>query len=174
MGIGHDTVLLYCIVDNKARSLYDGLGLKKYVRVIEIICISTEFFRGLSMKKRIVLATILTIIVALGLLLSTGGKMAGVFLDDYSVSEDGKVMTLKVGVASSMGYVRTYKAKQDENKIYLTFYSTFGLNSKISAKNTFQIDLNPSINEIYFYRGNTGYDLILNKNEEMTDWILVR
>jgi hypothetical protein len=126
------------------------------------------------MKKRIVIVTILIIIVVLGLLLSTGGKMAGIFLDDYSISEDGKVMILKVGVASSMGYVRTYKAKQDENKIYLTFYSTFGLNSKISAKNTFQINLNPSINEIYFYRGDTGYDLILKKNEETNNWILAR
>lgn len=127
------------------------------------------------MKKKIVLIIILAIIIAIGmLLLSTGGKRTDIVLIDYSISEDGNVMTLKVGVVSSMGYVRTVKVRQDENKNYLTFYSTYGLNSKIGAKNEFQIDLNPSINEIYFYRGDTVYDLILQKNEETNEWKLVR
>lgn len=100
--------------------------------------------------------------------------MSDVFLNDYSISEDGNVMTLKVGVASSMGYVRTMKEKQDEHKVFLTFYSTYGLNSNIGANSEFQIDLKPTINEIYFYRGDSGYKLILQKNEETAEWNIVR
>lgn len=123
------------------------------------------------MNKKIVIISILSIIIVNSLLLlSTGGKMAGIFLDDYSLFEDGSVMTLKTGVASSMGYIRSVKERQDENKLYLTFYSTYGLNSKFGANNEFQIELHSTINEIYFYRGDAGYDLILQKNETTNEW----
>jgi hypothetical protein len=126
---------------------------------------------GVFVKKKIVISTILMIIIVIVLLaFITGGKMAGVFLNDYAISEDGHVMTLKVGVASSLGYVRTFKVRQDDNKLYLTFYSTFGLNSKIGATNEFQIKLASSASEIYFYRGNIGYELILKKNEDSNEW----
>lgn len=127
------------------------------------------------MKKRITLIIILVTFIAIGVLLfSTGGKMSDVFLNDYRVSEDGNVMSLKVGVASSIGYVRTMKERQDDRKIYLTFYSTYGLNSNIGANSEFQIDLKPAINEIYFYRGDSGYKMILQKNENTDEWNLVR
>jgi hypothetical protein len=125
-------------------------------------------------KKKIGTIILSLIIVGGLLLLSTGGKIASVMLLDYSISKDGNVMTLKVGVASSMGYIRTLKENQEENKKYITFYSTYGLNSNIGAKSEFQIDLNPSCNEIYFYRGNDGYVLLLHKNKETNDWELVR
>lgn len=126
------------------------------------------------MKKKIGII-ILSLIIVCGLLYqSTSGKIASVMLMDYSTSKDSDAMTLKVGVASSMGYIRTLKESLEENKKYITFYSTYGLNSNIGAKSDFQIDLNPSCNEIYFYRGNDGYVLILRKNKETNDWELVR
>jgi hypothetical protein len=126
-------------------------------------------------NRKVILTIILMIILAASLILfSTGGKIAGIFLNDYSVSDDGNAMTLRVGVASSMGYVRTLKERQEENKKYITFYSTYGLNSKLGSNNEFQIDLNPSINEIYFYRGEEGYVLILQKNDESKKWQLVK
>jgi hypothetical protein len=126
------------------------------------------------MKKQIGIIIISLVIASGLLLLSTGGKIASVMLNDYSVSKDGNVMTLKVGVASSIGYIRTLKESQEGNNKYITFYSTYGLNSNIGAKNQFQINLNPSCNEIYFYRGNDGYVLILRKNKETNDWEFVR
>lgn len=123
------------------------------------------------MKKKTIIITILLIIISIGLLLfSTGGKITGIILNDYSLSHDGKVMSIKVGLASSMGYVRSVKERQDDNKIYLTFYSTYGLNSDFGANDEFKIDLKPSINEIYFYRGDSGYKLVLQKNEETNEW----
>ncbi len=91
-------------------------------------------------------------------------------ITDYSVSEAGDVITLKVGVASSMGYIRTLKASEDGNKKLITFYSTYGLNSNIGAKNEFQVKLNPSCDEIYFYSENDGYKLKLQKNSETNEW----
>ena len=52
------------------------------------------------------------LLVVLGLVVSTGGKRTDVMLRDYTVSEDGSVLTIKVAVASSMGYVRKLKVKQ--------------------------------------------------------------
>ena len=131
------------------------------------------------MRKKVVIALMFAIIIAIGLLLlniflSTAGKMTDISLNDYSISEDGNVMTLKVGVTSSIGYTRMMKERQVGNKKYITFYSTYGLNSKIGANNEFQTDLNPTTNAIYFYRGDDGYVLILQKKEETNEWQLVR
>lgn len=127
------------------------------------------------MKKKILVTTVALIVILIGVLLySTGGKMGGIFLDDYSVSKDGSQMTLKVGVASSMGYIRSLRVRQQGNKNYITFYSTFGLNSKFGANNEFMIDLDSSLDEIYIYRGEEGYILLLQKKKETNTWQLVR
>jgi hypothetical protein len=39
----------------------------------------------------------------------------------------------------------------------------------IGAKDVYQVDLNPNINEIYFYRGDEGFVLTLQKNEETNE-----
>lgn len=123
------------------------------------------------MKKKIKVTVILSLIIVIGLLfLSTGGKISGIMLTDYSISEDGNVMTLKVGVASSMGYIRKLKASEDGNKKLITFYSTYGLNNSIGARNEFQVELHPSCDEIYFYSQNGEYKLKLQKNSETNEW----
>ncbi|EXG85949.1 hypothetical protein K413DRAFT_2761 [Clostridium sp. ASBs410] len=123
------------------------------------------------MKKKIGVIAILSLVIVIGLLfLSTGGKIAGVIISDYSLSDEGDIMALKVGAASSMGYIRTLKASENGNKKFITFYSTYGLNSNIGAKNEFQIKLHPSCDEIYFYSGNGEYKLKLQKNSETNEW----
>lgn len=119
-------------------------------------------------QKRIIISV--TILIVLGLILSTGGKRSDVHLRGYSISEDGSRITLKVGVGSSMGYVRGVKVKQGGDNKYLTFYSTFGLNSKLGAKDQFEIDLAPSCEEIYFYSGDGGYQLELQRNLDTNEW----
>ncbi|WFR58381.1 hypothetical protein QA584_04740 [Anaerocolumna sp. AGMB13025] len=124
------------------------------------------------MKKKLTIIS-LFVVVAFGLLfISTGGKRTDIMLTDYSVSENGDSFTIKVAVASSMGYVRTRKEKQVGDSKYITFYQTYGLNSTIGANNKFQIKLNPSCRKIYFYRGDRGYDLMLQKNDETNEWQL--
>lgn len=127
------------------------------------------------MKKKIGVIAVLSLIIVFGLLLlSTGGKVTGVMINDYSVTEGGDVIKLKVGLASSMGYIRTFKATEDGNKKFITFYSTYGLNSVIGAKNEFQVKLNSSCEEIYFYRGNDEYKLRLQKNSVTNEWERVK
>ena len=91
-----------------------------------------------------------------------------VALGEYSVSEDGTVLTFYAGLMSSMGYIRAYKDEGGGVKDhYLTFYSTFGgLNSSLGAKNEFALELNEDDSEIYFRRGNHSYKLVLKKNLE--------
>lgn len=126
------------------------------------------------MKKKIVFIVIL-MLTAMGiLLLSTGGKRTDIFLYDFTVTEDGNIMTINVGVASSMGYVRTLRVKEDGDNKYITFYQTYGLNSRIGAENEFQIELNPSCKGIYFYRGDAGYELVLQKDDKTQEWELAR
>ena len=57
---------------------------------------------------------------------------------------------------------------------YLTFYSTFGINSKLGAKDTFQIELDENMDEIYFYKGERGYVKVLEKDKETGAWQSVR
>lgn len=123
------------------------------------------------MKKKVKVIIVLSLIIVTGFLfLSTGGKITNIMLTDYSISENSDIMTLKVGVASSIGYVRTLKSSQDGNKKYITFYSTYGFNSAIGAKNEFQVELEPSCDEIYFYGVNGEYKLKLQKNSETNKW----
>lgn len=121
-------------------------------------------------KKITIVFFIIFIIIAL---FFAGGfrKRTDVVLRDYSVTEDGKIMTLNIEIESSMGYARDLKVKQGGENKYITFYSTFGfLNSKIGAKSEYQIELNPYCTEIYFYKGDGGYNLVLQKNEITNEW----
>lgn len=122
-------------------------------------------------KKNIIIGIIAIVIVCIGLfLILTGGKRTDVFLGDFSV--DGNVMTIKVGVSSSTGYIRKMKQTSGSMNYYFTFYSTFGINSKIGSKDTFEIQLDNNVDEIYFYTGNKGYKKVLEKDTN-GEWIKV-
>ena len=124
------------------------------------------------MKKKKILGIIIIVIAILGigLFFSTGRARTDVYLKDYEISTDGKTMTLEVGVSSSAGYVRKMKRTSGSTNYYYTFYSTFGINSKLGAKNTFEIELDENVDEIYFYTGDKGYKLVLTKNKALQEW----
>ena len=125
------------------------------------------------MKKRnIIICIIVVTIILVGLFLVSGGSRTDVFLRDYEISQDGKTMTLKVGVSSSAGYIRKMKRTSGSTNYYYTFYSTFGINSKTGAKDTFEIELDQNVDEIYFYTGGKGYKKVLEKNAN-GEWIKV-
>lgn len=118
------------------------------------------------MNKKIVIIIAIVVIAILGVLfLATGAARTDVYLKDYEVSSDGKTMTLEIGVSSSSGYVRKMKQTSGSMNYYLTFYSTFGINSKLGAKDTFEIEIDSNVDEIYFYTGNKGYKQVLRKTE---------
>ena len=125
------------------------------------------------MKK--IAKIVLIAAVALGIVYFVGTgfmKQTNVVLSHYEVSNDGAAITLHVGVASSMGFIRAY---QDEGggvkPHYLNFYSTFGgFNSSLGSENSFVLEVAPDDTEIYFYQGDGGYKLVLSKNEQTGEW----
>lgn len=116
-----------------------------------------------SIRKLIIVCIALMVLVIGSLFLLTGKARTDVYLKDFEVSSDGKKMILKVGVSGSSGYVRKIERTSDSANGYYTFYSTYGINSKLGAKDTFEIELDEDMNEIYFYTGNGGYKLVLTR-----------
>lgn len=118
------------------------------------------------MNKKIVIIIGTVVIAILGILFfATGRARTDVYLKDYELSLDGKTMTLKIGVSSSSGYIRKMKQTSGSMNYYLSFYSTFGINSKLGAQDTFEIKIDSNVDEIYFYTGNKGYKKVLQKTE---------
>ena len=125
------------------------------------------------MKK--ILKILLAVLVAFSAIYFVGTgfvERTDVALGEYSVTEDGTVLTFYAGLMSSMGYIRAYKDEGGGVKDhYLTFYSTFGgFNSSLGAKNEFALELDEDDSEIYFKRGNHSYKLVLKKNLETGEW----
>lgn len=116
-----------------------------------------------SIRKLIIVCIALMVLVIGSLFLLTGKARTDVYLKDFEVSSDGKKMILKVGVSGSSGYVRKIERTSDSTNGYYTFYSTYGINSKLGAKDTFEIELDEDMNEIYFYTGSGGYKLVLTR-----------
>ena len=123
------------------------------------------------LKKVITIALI--IIIFLGILFVKGGfrKKEDIFLLNYSLMENNQKMKITITVNSTIGYARGLKVKQIDNKAFITFYSTFGIigNSNLGAKSEYEISIDPYLDEIYFYVGNSiekGYKKVLEKNAD--------
>lgn len=123
-------------------------------------------------KKALIISIIVIAVILVVLFLASGGSRTDIFLRDFELSQDGKTMTLKVGVSSSAGYIRKMKRTSGSMNYYFTFYSTFGINSKLGAKNTFEIEIDNNVDEIYFYTGGKGYTKVLEKNAKGV-WVKV-
>lgn len=121
-------------------------------------------------KMLIIVCIIVIVIISIGLFLATGRARTDVYLKDFEVSVDNKTMTLKIGVSGSAGYVRKIKRTNGSTNGYYTFYSTFGINSKLGAKDTFEIELDDNVDEIYIYTGGKGYKLVLVRNTVTREW----
>lgn len=112
---------------------------------------------------------IITIIIALVILLSgvyfIGSgfvKNSSVYITDYTVSEDGKEITVETAVSSSVGYIRKANIKSADGKLYIDFYNAFGgLNGKLGAKNTFTFPLIGDVELIALYRNTDCYETVL-------------
>ena len=123
-------------------------------------------------KKTLIISIIVVALIVIGFFIASGGARTDVFLKDFELSQDGETMTLKVGVSSSAGYVRKMKRTSGSMNYYFTFYSTFGINSRLGAKDTFTIDIDNNVDEIYFYTGGKGYKKVLELNDD-GEWVRV-
>lgn len=89
-------------------------------------------------------------------------------MDGYSVSGDGREITLDIGVAASRGYIRKMEISQQMGgKLYIDCYSAFGgINGRIGAKNSFTLPLDEDTEIIGIYRNKNAYQEVLHKDED--------
>ena len=124
------------------------------------------------MKKPIKIAiavlSLIAFLIALYLLLPGFTKQESVYISDYTVSEDGTEMMIKIGVSSSIGYVRKVSVHQQHGgKLYLNCYSAFGgINGSWGAKSEYNIQLDEETEVIALYRNSDCYEVVLNKTED--------
>lgn len=118
------------------------------------------------MKNKKLLLTYILFAIIIIILLLTGNKRNDIYLKKYEVIDNGNKISLNVGVTSSSGYIRKMKLKSKDNKYYLSFYSTFGINSKLGSKDNFIIEIDKNINEIYIYT-ESEYKKVLEKNNDI-------
>lgn len=114
--------------------------------------------------------TLIIIIVLLGFFVVITGfmKVSDAFIGEYTVSKAGSEMTMQVGVAGSMGFIRSVLVNQQRNGVlYLDCYSAFGgLNGSIGAKGNYTIQIEEGTNVIALYRDFNTYEKILEKDSE--------
>lgn len=131
-----------------------------------------------EMKKKSIMAglMIVAIVIIIILFFAEGlKKRTDAVLTNYSISEDGAKMKLNIAISSSIGNARALEIKQGGDNKYITFYSAFGfLNSKLGAKSEYEIELNPSCSEIFFYKGDGEFKLVLQKDETTKEWRLIK
>lgn len=128
------------------------------------------------MKKFIPLLLAFLIGAALGALFVTPGfqKRTDVYLQKFSVSEDGSAVTVQTFTTGSMGYIRAMEAKQIGDEIHCSFYRCLGgLNSSLGAKNRFEIQVDDSAERIYFDRGTRSDQLVLERDAGTGVWTSV-
>ena len=95
-------------------------------------------------------------------------RNGSVYMDGYSVSGDGREITLDIGVAASRGYIRKAAVSQQYGgKLYIDCYSAFGgINGRIGAKNRFTLPLDADTTIIGIYRNANCYQEILHKDAD--------
>lgn len=128
------------------------------------------------MKKFIPLLLALLIGAALGALFVMPGfqKRTDIYLQKFSISQDGSVMTVQTDLEGSMGFIRAMEAKQISDEIHCSFYRCFGgLNSGFGSENRFDIQLDDSVERIYFDRGTSPDVLVLERDPDTGEWAAV-
>ena len=128
------------------------------------------------MKKILPIVLAFLIGAAAGMLFITPGfqKRTDVYLQKFSVSDDGSVITMQMFTVGSMGYIRAMETKQIGDGIHCSFYCCFGgLNSSIGSEYRFDIQLDDSAERIYFDRGTSPDVLVLERDPDTGVWAAV-
>ena len=123
------------------------------------------------MKKFLWVLCALVLVLAVLFVYSGFGRRTDVYVGEFEVSEDGKILTMYTGIWSSMGYTRAVRTKKVGETLQCTFYTAFGgLNSKIGAKSVFDVPVE-GCTEIAFFRGEDNWQTVLQKDPATGEWI---
>lgn len=121
------------------------------------------------MKKSLI--TVICVIAVLAAVYIVGSgfiKNSSVYIDEFTISENGDQITFNAGVSSSVGFIRKAAVHQQHGgRLYIDFYSAFGgFNGSIGAKSTFTLPLDADTDEIAVYAGGSGYRTVLEKGTD--------
>ena len=102
---------------------------------------------------------ILTVLLCAIVLNRTFATVRDVQIDDFSLSDDGKTITIWVstGDRTSYPYLRSMSVKEDFGTLYLTFRPTFF--GKLGAQDTFRISLQDGQTRIIVDDPNEPYNI---------------
>ena len=118
------------------------------------------------MKKILICLLVLALLAAVYFFGIGFTKQDSAFVTDWSVSEDGSQMTLRLGVSSSIGYIRKVSVQQNGSSLYLDCFRAFGgINGSLGAKSEYTIPLNDSVQSICLHRA-PGYQQVLVRNSD--------
>lgn len=122
----------------------------------------------MHMKYKTLLA--LLSVIALCIIIGSGFCTRNdVMLTDYQAADD--ILTMKVDVSDSMGYVRACSEKQDGDRLYVRFWSAFGgYSGSLGASDSFSIKVPDACREIYFCRSGNESDLVLSRDDAASGW----
>ena len=122
------------------------------------------------MKKKliIVIAAVLFALAAIYFIVPGFLKVSTVYIEDFSVSDDGGAMSVRIGTSSSVGHVRKLAVRENRNgRLYLDCYAAFGgINGSIGAKNEYIIPLEEDTDTIALLREGGKYEDVLKKDGE--------
>lgn len=96
------------------------------------------------MKKKVTIGIIVAVVLCGGYFIGSGFlKNGSVYVKEYSVSGNGREITLDIDTAASVGYIRKMAVSQQMGgKLYIDCYAAFGgINGRIGAKNSFTLPL---------------------------------
>lgn len=121
------------------------------------------------MKKKMVIGIIVAVVLCGDYFIGSGFLRNGsVYMDGYSISGDGREITLDIDVAASRGYIRKMEISQQMGgKLYIDCYAAFGgINGRIGAKSSFTLPLDEDTTMIGIYRNKNAYQEVLHKDED--------
>lgn len=127
------------------------------------------------LKSAMTAVALVLVFAAMALVFSCAGNMFAetptVAVTGWSLSDDGS-LTVETSVYDSYRYARSYKAEQEGDGLYVTFYQSAGC-SRVpvegDAEGTITLTPDSSVSVIYFRREN-GYEPVLVKDDTTGEW----
>ena len=124
-------------------------------------------------KRRLIKIIILIIFIIVLIIVSGFIKRYDVVITDF-IDKEGE-MELDIALTSPVGCARSVKAKNENNRKYLTFYNNFSFpNGGSTCYNKFNIKVEDECDEIYLYDSNDHYYLVLRKDLDTNTWNLLK
>ena len=120
------------------------------------------------MKKVWIITLVVCILLAgiIGLVMLLPGFQCrnDVFVSDFSLLEDGKALTVQIGVAGSMGYVRKLAPIGTKDNVLL-LAAFGGPNGSIGAKDAYAIPVAEDVSAVALCRSGGEYEIVLEKKD---------